>query len=322
VHAVTAHGRWIWGLSGLATAAVLAVPGARLLTHPGADGQHMTPTNTATRTISLVQPITSLDVQSQDGSVRVQAGTGHGVQIIELISYDKSVSPQPRVEDSVSGGRLTLADPVCSTSDCAVSFVVTVPATVPVTVTSNGAPVAISGVAGANVESGGAPVTLARLTGLLTVDTDGGSLDLNGLTGPLHADTGGGPMTATGINGPATISTEGGSLAVNGLTGSLQADSAGGPAALTDIRAQTATVTTGGGSGRLVFHIVPELVNLSTDGGPALLDVPGGPYALNADSDGGPELVRGVTADPSAARSITVTSGGGPLTVGPAGDGQ
>jgi hypothetical protein len=316
VRTVTAHGRWIWGLSGLATAAVLAVPGARLLTHPGADGQHMTPTNTATRIVSLVQPITSLDVQSQDGSVRVQAGTGRGVQIIELISYDKSVSPQPRVEDSVSGGRLTLADPVCSTSDCAVSFVVTVPATVPVTVTSNGAPVAISGVAGANVESGGAPVTAARLTGLLTVGTDGGSLDLNGLTGPLQADTGGGPMTATGIDGPATISTEGGSLMVNGLTGPLQADSAGGPVVLRDLGSQTAGISTGGGSGQVAFAAAPELVTLSTDGGPATLDVPSGSYALSTDSDGGPQSVR-VSADPSASRSLTVTSGGGALEVDP-----
>jgi hypothetical protein len=321
VHAVTPHGRWIWGLSGLATAAVLAVPGARLLSHPGADGQHMTPTSTATRTISLSQPITSLDVQSQDGSVRVQAGSGRGVHIIELISYDKSVSPQPRVEDSVSGGRLTLADPVCSTSDCAVSFVVTVPATVPVTVASDGGAVAISGVAGANVESGGAPVTLARLTGLLTVDTDGGSLDLNGLAGPLHADTGGGPMTATGINGPATISTEGGLLAVNGLTGALQADSAGGPVVLRDLGSQTAGISTGGGSAQVAFAAAPELVTLSTDGGPATLAVPRGAYALNTDSDGGPQSVR-VSSDPSAARSLTVTSGGGSLAVGPAGAGQ
>ena len=317
---VTAHGRWIWGLSGLATAAVLAVPGARLLSHPGADAQHVTPANTATRTISLAHPITSLDVQSQDGSVQVQAGSGPGVHIIELISYDKSVSPQPRVADSVSGGRLTLADPECATSDCAVSFVVTVPATVPVTVASNGAPVAVSGVAGANVESGGAPVTVSRLTGLLTVDTEGGSLDLNGLTGPLHADTGGGPMTATGINGPATISTEGGSLAVNGLTGALQADSAGGPVVLRDLGSQTAGISTGGGSGQVAFAVAPELVTLSTDGGPATLDVPSASYALDTDSDGGPQSVR-VAADPSASRSLTVTSGGGALTVGPAGAG-
>jgi hypothetical protein len=321
VRTVTAHGRWIWGLSGLATAAVLAVPGARLLTHPGADGQHLTPADTATRSISLVQPITSLDVQSQDGSVRVQAGSGQSVHIIELISYDKSVSPQPRVADSVSGGRLTLADPMCSASDCAVSFVVTVPATVPVNVTSNGGLVAISGVAGANVDSGGGPVSLARLAGPLTVDTDGGSLDLNGLTGPLHADTGGGPMTATGINGPAAISTEGGSLAVNGLTGALQADSAGGPVVLRDLSSQTAGISTGGGSGQVAFAVAPELVTLSTDGGPAMLDVPSGPYALDTDSDGGPQSVR-VPADPSAARSLTVTSGGGALTVGSPAPGQ
>jgi hypothetical protein len=46
--------------------------------------------------------------------------------------------------------------------------------------------------------------------------------------------------------------------------------------------------------------------------------VPGGSYALDTDSDGGPQSVR-VAADPSASRSLTVTSGGGPLTVGPAG---
>ena len=70
-----------------------------------------------------------------------------------------------------------------------------------------------------------------------------------------------------------------------------------------------------------MFHTVPELVNLSTDGGPASLDVPGGPYALNADSDGGPESVH-VATNPSASQSLTVTSGGGPLTVGLAGAGQ
>jgi hypothetical protein len=316
-----ARGRLVWGLSGLATAAVLTLPGARLLTHLGADVQHATPSGAVTRTVSVSQPITSLDVQSQDGPVRVQAGSGPGVHITELISYDKSAGPLPRVQDSVSGGRLTVADPVCATSDCGVSFLVTVPPAVPVSVTSMGGPVAVSGVGSGFVESGGGPVTLASLTGALTVDTDGGSLGLTGLTGSLHADTGGGPLSATGISGQATISTDGGQLAVTGLTGPLQADSGGGPAILTGIRAQTATITTGGGSARVVFHAVPRLVNLSTDGGPASLNVPGGPYALNADSDGGPESVR-IAANPSASRSLTVTSGGGSLMIGTAGAGQ
>jgi hypothetical protein len=319
VRAVTARSRWVWGLSGLATAAVLAVPGLRVLTHPGL---HVQPEqNTSlTRTFSASAAITSLNVQSVGGPVHVQSGSGRDVHVTERISYDKPAGPPP-VRNSVSGGHLTLADPACATSACTVSFVVTVPAAVFTTVTTGGGSVTVSGMAGADVNSGGAPVSLAHISGPLTVGTDGGSLDLDGLTGTLHADTGGGPLSATGIDGPATISTDGGALTVNGLTGALQADSGGGPATLTGIHAQTATITTGGGSGQVVFRTVPRQVNLSTDGGPASLDVPGGPYALNADSSGGPESVR-IATDPSASRSLTVTSGGGPLEVGPAGDGQ
>ena len=57
-------------------------------------------------------------------------------------------------------------------------------------------------------------------------------------------------------------------------------------------------------------------MTVSTDGGPAILRVPGGPYALTADSDGGPELI-GIATDPAARASIKVTSGGGPILVGP-----
>ena len=49
---------------------------------------------------------------------------------------------------------------------------------------------------------------------------------------------------------------------------------------------------------------------------PGPLTVPGGPYALTADSGGGPESI-GIATDPSARRSITVSSGGGQLQVGP-----
>jgi hypothetical protein len=317
VRAVTAPGRWLWGLSGLATAALLAVPGVRLITHAGLGSQPMTPAHTISRTVSVTQPITSLNVQSQAGAVLLHAGSGRTVQVTEYISYDKSAGPPPAVQDSVSGRRLTLADPDCGYGgNCSVTFAVTVPATskVSATVTSNGDPVSISGVAGATVDSGGAPVVLEHITGPATVGTDGGSLDLTGLTGALHADTGGGPLSARRVDGPATVSTDGGALSVYGLTGAVQADSGGGPVTMQAVSAQTATVITGGGSGQLVFATVPGMVTLSTDGGPASLDVPGGPYALNTDSDGGPEAVS-ISSDPSAPRSLTVTSGGGQLSI-------
>jgi len=309
MRAVATHGRWIWGLSGLVTTAVLVVPGIRLITSAGQPEQAQ-PQATATRTVTVPQPVTSVTVQSYGGPVQVTAGPVRHVQITEVIMYDSqaggsntvvnavpsgSLSAQPAgpksasggpasgppaVAQSVSGGRLSLAALACASSDCSVSFALTVPSDVTVTVTTQGGPVSVSGIAGANLDSGGGPVSATEIDGPLTVVTGGGSLLLDGLAGPLRADTGGGPLAAQGV------------------------------------AAATATVTTGGGDARLAFSAAPDSVTVSTDGGDTQLAVPGGPYALTADSGGGPQSV-GIATDPAAHPSITVISGGGALLVEP-----
>ena len=158
-------------------------------------------------------------------------------------------------------------------------------------------------------------MSAAQIDGPLTVSTDGGSLQLNG-TAEANVDSGGGPVTAAQIDGLLTVSTDGGSLQLNGLAGPLRADTGGGPLFMQGVNAATATVSTGGGSARIDFSVAPDTVTLRTDGGPAMLAVPGGPYALTAESDGGPQSV-GIATDPAARRSITVTSGGGSLQIGP-----
>jgi hypothetical protein len=278
---VASPGRWVWGVSGLVTAVALAIPGTRLITGAGVPGnQYAQPQNTVTRTITVPQPVTSLNVQSYGAPVEVTAGSVRRVQVTETILYGPQGGRPPAVTPSVSGGRLTLADPACGVSGCSVSFRVTVPPDVTVTAATEGGPVTVSGTAGANLDSGGGPVRATGLDGPLTVRTGGGPLLLNGLTGPLYADTGGGPLLAE------------------------------------DVAAAKVTVITGGGEARIGFTAAPGTVTVSTDGGPAALAVPGGPYALTADSGGGPELV-GIATDPAARRSITVTSGGGPLQVEP-----
>ena len=181
----------------------------------------------------------------------------------------------------MSGGGLSLADPVCETSDCSVSFALTVPSDVTATVTTEGGSVSVSGVAAANLDSGGGDVRAVNIGGPLTVSTDGGPLTLDGLAGALSADTGGGSVSAQGV------------------------------------AAAAATVITGGGDAWMVFSAAPHMVLVSTDGGAATLKVPGGPYALNADSGGGEPESLGIATDPVSHSSITVTTGGGPLWVGP-----
>ena len=287
---VAAPRRWIWGLSGLVTIAALAIPGVRLITYAGVPSAiDAEPQATVTRTVTVPQPVTSLDVQSYGSPVQVTSGPVRRVRVTETITYSRAIVPAgvkdagpPAVTQSVSGGLLTLADPVCQVSRCSVSFTVIVPAGVTVAAATQGGPVIVSGIAGADLDSGGGPVRATEIKGHLTVATEGGPLELDGLTGPLHADTGGGSLLADNVSAAA------------------------------------ATVITGGGDARIVFAAAPEVVLVSTDGGRATLAVPGGPYAVTASSDGGPQLVS-IATDPATGRSITVTSGGGPLLVEPAG---
>jgi hypothetical protein len=278
-------GRWAWVLCGLATAAALAVAGTRVIVSAGVRpvpartftgrAPRQTPARLLTRTVTVRQPVTSLNVQGYaPGLIQVKAAPVTHVQITEMIVW--SARP-PAVVQSVSGGRLSLADPACANDSCSVSFVVKVP--LGVTVTAVGGPLFISGTSGANLDSDGAPVSVTDIHGPLTVSTHGGPLQINGLTGPLRADTGGGPVVATHVT------------------------------------AATAVVTSSRGPVQLAFSSAPTSVAVSTSGGLAELSVPGGPYALTTNSDGAAQTI-GIATSSAAHRSITITTGGGPLIIG------
>ena len=289
---VARAGRWAWVLCGLATAAALAVPGTRLIVSAGVppaptvagSPQAAAQMMTQTRLVTVPQPVTSLNVHSYPSGppdpelIQVTAAPVTHVQVTEMIAY---YDRPPAVELSVSSGRLSLADPACADDSCSVSFAVRVPPGV--TVTATGGQLSVSGISGANLDSGGAPVTASDIRGPLTVSTLGGLLQINGLTGPLRADTGGGQVIAT------------------------------------DVTAATAVVTTGCGPAQVSFSAAPESVTVGTGdgsvcGGSADLILPGGPYALTANSDGAPQII-GITTSSAAHRSITVTTGGGSLVI-------
>ncbi len=249
-----ARGRWIWGLSGAATITAFMIPvlaglvggpaGAPPLSAQPSGGQHQPvlhaqPQRVSIRAITVPQPVTSLDVQSYGAPVIVAPSRVSAVQVIETIRYDGQDAAPPIPTESVSGGRLTLAAPVCASGDCAISFTVIVPAPGNVTVTADsaGGAVTLTGVAGATVNSGGGAVRAAGIHGPLTVSTDGGSAQLGFAAAPQA-------VTVSTRGGPVLIIVPGGPYAVT-------ADSAGGPeliAIATDPAApRTIAASSGGG---------------------------------------------------------------------------
>ena len=110
------NGRWIWAVSGVVTAVALGVPGAHLILNAGTPTVQENMSVAPTRTITITQPVTSLNVQSYGAPIQVVTGSGPDVTVSESVAFSGDTSPG--VTAQVTGGQLILAAPVCAQSAC------------------------------------------------------------------------------------------------------------------------------------------------------------------------------------------------------------
>jgi len=291
-----AAGRRVWAVSGLVVIAALAaytahgVTASNHLDQGGAWGSQ-------TRTVTIAQQVTSLNVQSDGAPVQVTGAPVSRVRVSETFGVAPGSSTPP-VTAVARNGQLVVGGAGCDSNDDCENFVLTVPRDMHVTVASDGGPVAVSDLASVNLNSGGGSISATGIHGPAEVSSDGGPLQLSDVTGPLQADSGGGSLDASGLTAAtATISTDGGPAQVDGSIATLY-------------------VQTGGGSAAVSLATAPDTVTVDSDGGPAGLTVPGGPYAVATNSDGGPQSVT-ISASSSSVHSITVSTGGGSLQIQP-----
>jgi VCBS repeat-containing protein len=175
---------------------------------------------------------------------------------------------------TAAGTRINFA---CPGFNCALSSTVDVPPQVPVTVTSNGGNVTATGISDATLQTGGGNLTVDGLTGDVSLNTDG-------------------------QNGPFGAGNVAGTLA-----------------------AQNITVDSGGGSVDLQLSTPPSNLNVTTEGGNVTLQLPGG-YSYRVDNipetaaeiyqngPGQPSAIT-VTTSSSSQYRITVSANGGSVTI-------
>lgn len=233
------EGRWIWAASGVITAVVIAIPVMLALARAGMTGGpvHAYPGAQTSRVFTVPDAVTAVTVDSFGGPVRITAGPVSRVEVTERISYDGSGGP-PAVRNSVSRGRLILADPACGGgSDCSVAFTLTVPPGVSaLRADTRGGPLTAQGISAATVDvttdDGPAQLGFAAAPRTVDVSTGGGLAQIWLPGGPyaLAADSGGGPETvqiATDPSAPRslTVTSAGGPLLVTpaGAGGPVQA---------------------------------------------------------------------------------------------------
>jgi hypothetical protein len=223
-----------------------------------------------------------LDMNVYGGDVTLQGGvapsaarfTGSGT-----VWYGLSYSGQRPTLVTAQTPTGTRINFTCPNYNCALSSTVDVPPQAPVTVTSNGGNITATGISDATLQTGGGDLTVDGLTGNVSLNTD------NAPNGPYG---GGGQVDGT-------------------------------------LAAQNVAVDSGGNNVNLQLTTAPSNLNITTEGGSVTLQLPAG-YTYRVDNIPEPQSqvqMNGpaqpaaitVTTSSSSRYQITVNADGGAVTI-------
>jgi Fe-S cluster biogenesis protein NfuA len=154
----------------------------------------------------------------------------------------------------------------------------------------------------------------------VSLSTDGGDLAVSGFTGDLTVNTDGGNVNAGDLaGGVIEFGTAGGDVTVNELTAdNPQVNTDGGNVTIDAVNAADGLYQTGGGDITLTFTQVPKNLRIESDGGDINLVLPATDtrYDISANSDGGNlNVANSILTGGDARNSLTLDSGGGDINV-------
>ena len=116
----------------------------------------------------------------------------------------------------------------------------------------------------ADLDTAGGDISANGLTGSIKADTSGGDLNFAQIHGDIHADTSGGDITAKSCDGTTKLDTSGGRIEVTGGRGNLSADTAGGAVTVLNRIGDTKVESSGG---KLRLGNISGKLNAETSGG-------------------------------------------------------
>ncbi len=126
-----------------------------------------------------------------------------------------------------------------------------------------------------------------------------------------------GSVAVRGLSGPVDTRTDSGETHVSGLSGRLTARTGSGTFTGDALRSRDVAVRAGSGSAELHFAAAPDRVSATADSGSAQVTVPPGErYRVGGHSGSGSRDIDLAVEDPSAPRTIDVSTDSGSSTVG------
>jgi DUF4097 and DUF4098 domain-containing protein YvlB len=219
-----------------------------------------------TSTWSATHAITAVTVDMSNGDVGLSAGAADAAAMTENLTWDVS---KPVVTESWTGTTLNVSER-CSdhgalaADNCSASLMITIPAATQVTVTSQS-----------------------------------GEVDVNGINGAVHVRTGSGDINLEGISG---------TLWAHAISGAVSGNS---------ISSSTADVGTGSGDIFVQFGAVPDQVVSSAISGQTTILVPpgSGGYLITGRTNSGQRDIDGSLENDTSSHTISADSGSGDVQI-------
>jgi len=267
-----------------------------------------------------------------DGAVTVSRGSGTATQIHRKVWYrdTKPTGRQDRLD-----GTILLLDTRCG-RNCSVSYTVTVPAQANVTGHLDTGPIDLTGVGTVDLDTHDGSIEVRDASGNVAVQTDTGPIRLSSIAGTVSArthdgsitvrtsaktvtaETDTGPISVTDVTGTVTARTTDGSISLDLVAGAVAAETDTGPIDGKGLGGPHTSARTSDGSITLTLSTALDVV-ARTGTGPITLTVPQaeGGYRVQTRTTTGPTTVN-VAHNPAGARSLSLSSDDGSITVNPA----
>ncbi|HEY3662964.1 MAG TPA: DUF4097 family beta strand repeat-containing protein [Chthoniobacterales bacterium] len=115
-----------------------------------------------------------------------------------------------------------------------------------------------------DLDTSGGEISANGLTGEVKADTSGGDLNFGQIHGDIHADTSGGDITAKNCDGVTNLDTSGGRIEVTGGRGKLDVDTSGGNVTVLNRVGDTKVESSGG---KLRLGNISGKLHAETSGG-------------------------------------------------------
>ncbi len=216
----------------------------------------------------------NLQIKTEFGSVRVQGGSQQGITyVFHSTAYSSSEEKARRqlqslkVTSSVRGDTAYItAEDEGSRNRCSGEFVVNVPREInSVHIETEGGNVVVNGISGrVHAETGGGRIQVDDIGGSVDAQTGGDSIDVGSVGGDVHLETGGGRITIRSVKGRISASTGGGDMVIGSGLQDAVLESGGGNI---QVKQCTGRVKVSTGGGNIDLGDIAGPVEMETGGG-------------------------------------------------------